>query len=260
VVAERALESESDVKIECATSSFWLQYTSLKDDSLTQDTMIPQNLVRTELILLRQQGYDFDQPYDVVNLFERKVADFAGSRYAVAVDSCSHGIFLCLKYLNATGIIDIPRHTYVSVPMQVIHAGCRVRFIDHQWQDHYRLEPWPITDAAMLWRPGMYTEGMFVISFQFKKRISIGRGGMILLDDDKAYQWLQSARHDGRSPGISYNQDAISEIGWHCYMTPEDAARGILLMDMVGHIPAQSNHSCYPDVSMMPVFRDAVQD
>jgi dTDP-4-amino-4,6-dideoxygalactose transaminase len=36
-------------------------------------------------------------------MFEKKVAAFAGSKYAVSVDCCSHGLFLSLKYLQSTG-------------------------------------------------------------------------------------------------------------------------------------------------------------
>lgn len=217
-------------------------------------------LARPELDWLRAAGHDFQDPNEVVDLFERKVAAFAGSRYAVAVDSCSHGLFLCMKYLGVTGTVKIPRRTYVSVPMQVVHAGAQVEFVDHAWQGSYRLDPWPITDAAMLWRPGMYTEGMFVISFQIKKRICIGRGGMILLDDAEAYDWLSRARHDGRTPGQPHAEDRITHMGWHYYMTPEDAARGILLMDAVGHVPAAADHTHYPDVSRLPVFRDQISN
>ena len=31
-----------------------------------------------------------------------------------------------------------------------------------------------------------------------KKKIPIGRGGAILTNDKKAYQWLKMARYDGR--------------------------------------------------------------
>ena len=35
--------------------------------------------------------------FEVVSEFEKKVADFFGSSYAIAVDSCTHGIELCLR-------------------------------------------------------------------------------------------------------------------------------------------------------------------
>ena len=39
-------------------------------------------------------------PWDIIDLFEKKVAKFSGSKYAVAVDCCTNAIFLCLKFYN----------------------------------------------------------------------------------------------------------------------------------------------------------------
>ena len=36
--------------------------------------------------------------FDTVEQFERTIADFYGAPYAVAVDCCTHGIELCLRY------------------------------------------------------------------------------------------------------------------------------------------------------------------
>ena len=47
--------------------------------------------------------YKLSDPWDVVDLFEKKVAEYAGSKYAVSVDNCTDGLFLCLKYLKADG-------------------------------------------------------------------------------------------------------------------------------------------------------------
>lgn len=201
---------------------------------------VPDHLQRPELKQLALAGYIFGDPYEVVGIFERKVAEFAGSKYAVATDCCSHGLFLCMKYLKAEGTITIPAHTYVSVPMQIRHAGCNVEFEDIEWSGVYQLKPYPIYDAATRWQKGMYAGGMMVLSFQIKKRIPIGRGGMILTDDEDAYKWLIKARHDGRDMTKFYAYDDFEFDGWHYYMTPEDAARGILLMDQ---IPENCNDS-----------------
>jgi dTDP-4-amino-4,6-dideoxygalactose transaminase len=192
---------------------------------------IPSHLQRPELKLLSDKGYRFNDPFEITEIFERKVAQFAGSQYAVAVDCCSHGLFLCLKYLKASGNITIPKHTYVSVPMQVKHAGCDISFENVPWQEQYQLYPHPVWDGAALWQPNMYREGFLVISFQIKKPIPIGRGGMILTNDLDAVQWLNKARYDGRQIKSKQSATAIDFIGWHYYMTPEDSARGILLFD-----------------------------
>ena len=58
---------------------------------------LPINFQRPELDLIKQLGYDWTDPRDVVDIFEKKVAKFAGSKYAVSVDCCTNGIFFFLK-------------------------------------------------------------------------------------------------------------------------------------------------------------------
>ena len=82
------------------------------------------------------EKYELSDPWDIVDLFEKKVAEYAGSKYAVAVDNCTDGLFLCLKYLKATGEVIIPSKTYVSVPCTIIHAGCKVKFEDVSGVEH----------------------------------------------------------------------------------------------------------------------------
>jgi dTDP-4-amino-4,6-dideoxygalactose transaminase len=218
---------------------------------------IPKELQRPELDLLAKSGYTWSDPYDIVEQFEQKVAAFAGAKYAVAVDCCSHGLFLALKYCRAQGTITIPMHTYVSVAMQIQHAGCQIKFEPVEWSGVYQLKPYPIWDGATRWRSGMYQEGLHVVSFQIKKRIPIGRGGMILTNDYSAYRWLKKARHDGRDMKTYYANDDFEFAGWHYYMTPEDAARGILLMDaMPGDFEDSGNHNTYVDLSQKRVFKN----
>lgn len=220
--------------------------------------ILSKELQRPELDLLKQQGYRWSDPYEIVQQFEQKVADFAGAKYAIAVDCCSHGLFLSLKYLNATGTITIPSHTYVSVPMQIKHAGCSVKFEDIEWSGVYQLKPYPVFDGAVRWRSGMYQGGLQSVSFQIKKRIPIGRGGMILTDDVQAANWLRRARHDGRDLRTPYSIDTFEVTGWHYYMTPEDAARGILLMDAIpGDYEDSGNSQTYIDLSNKQIFNDS---
>ena len=217
---------------------------------------VPEHLQRPELSALALAGYQWNDPYDIVAMFENKVAEFAGSEFGVAVDCCSHGLFLCLKYLGATGTIVLPKRTYVSVPMQVQHAGCQVSFKDIRWSGKYLLDPYPIWDAAVRWYAGMYEGGFHVVSFQLKKRIPIGRGGMILTNDATAAIWLRKARHDGRDMHKYYCDDDFAINGWHYYMTPEDAARGILLMDAIpGSFPDSATDQSYVDLAHKKIFQ-----
>jgi dTDP-4-amino-4,6-dideoxygalactose transaminase len=217
---------------------------------------IPEHKQRPELEQVRKLGYVWKDARDVVDLFEQKVAAFAGAKYGVAVDCCSHGVFMCLKYLQASGTVSVPKHTYQSIPMQIRHAGCQVAFRDEEWSGVYRLDPYPIWDAATRWQKGMYQGGFHVTSFQLKKRIPIGRGGMILTDDADAVNWLRRARYDGRDLSVSQWDDEPEIMGWHYYMTPEDAARGILLMDKTAeHNPDSATWQNYADLSLKKLFK-----
>ena len=61
--------------------------------------------------------------------------------------------------------------------------------------------------------------------------------------------------YDGRHKEINYTNDNFSCIGYHMYMTPEDAALGILKFDSLG--PSNHNvgsHLTYSDLSKQSVF------
>jgi dTDP-4-amino-4,6-dideoxygalactose transaminase len=193
-------------------------------------------------------------------MFEDKVAKFAGAKYGVAVDCCSHGLFLSLKFYKdvlkmKNEFVEIPSYTYCSVPMQIKHAGFTPKFEDIQWSGVYQLKPFDIWDGAVRWTKGMYKGGFHIVSFQLKKRIPIGRGGMILTDDPAAAEWFRKMTYDGRDLNIGYMEDDFQYCGYHYYMTPEDAARGIILMDQVPKKNLDSgNNRTYSDLSTKKVF------
>jgi dTDP-4-amino-4,6-dideoxygalactose transaminase len=220
----------------------------------------PKHLQRPELDQIKEKGYDWNDPREAVDMFEKKIAKFAGSKYAVSCDCCTNGLFLALKYINQPTTVTIPRQTYVSVPMLITQAGYKVKFEDKEWSGLYQLDPLPIYDSAVRWNEGMYIGGdaLQVISFQIKKRIPIGRGGVILTDSEEAYKRLKLMSYDGRDLSIPYEdpKHVVCE-GYHMYMTPEDAARGILIID---EMPKQNedsgNHNSYPDVTQWDCVRN----
>ena len=59
------------------------------------------------------------------------------------------------------------------------------------------------------------------VSFQFKKHLNLGRGGIILLDNKRAYDALSKMVYDGRSDDAPWANQDISTIGYHYYMTPD---------------------------------------
>lgn len=225
---------------------------------------VPEHLQRPELKQLKETGYSYDDPRDIVGIFENKVADFAGSKYAVATDCCTHAIELALRYQLLIAFIDpaavIPKNTYVSVYMALKKLGFGIELTNCEWSGYYHLLRTGVIDAAVAWRRGMYIDmskefllGDFVcLSFQIKKRIPIGRGGMILTNSELAYKWLKLASYDGRNLSTPYDDpNHIEMMGCHYYMTPEDAARGILLMDQIKEEGDTANWTNYPDISKM---------
>ena len=219
---------------------------------------VPREFQRNELYQLQDSGYKFDNPRDIVTLFENKIAEYAGSKYAVAVDSCTNAIFLCLKYLNKPTIVTVPSRTWLSVPMSVLHAGYSVRFEDFKWDGVYQLDPLSVYDSAVRFTKDMYIPGSYYcLSFQFKKRLPIGKGGMVLTDDKDAADWIRCASYEGRHIESAYENDSVDFLGWNMYMTPEDASRGIIIFDQ---LPDINENSCcqddYRDISTHKVFNN----
>ncbi|MBQ4826932.1 aminotransferase class I/II-fold pyridoxal phosphate-dependent enzyme [Leisingera sp. HS039] len=61
-----------------------------------------------------------------VTLLEQEYADLLGSKYALAVSSCSAALFLSLKALGLPrdARVLIPAFTFAAVPSSVVHADC----------------------------------------------------------------------------------------------------------------------------------------
>lgn len=195
-------------------------------------------------------------PYQIVRMFEQAVCDYTGAPFAVAVDSCTNALFLCCKYLNVTEV-TIPAKTYLSVPMSIMQAGGEVVFDRSRddWRGVYQLSPYPIWDAAKRLTAGMYQAGQLMcLSFHIKKPLGIGKGGMILTDCPDAVEWFKRARYEGRSEKF-YKDDSIAELGWNMYMTPQEAAHGLcLLQNYPENVPDQDEPNGYRDLTEFPVF------
>lgn len=196
--------------------------------------------------------------YQVVRDFEQTIADWAGSKYGVAVESCTAALFLSLLYKGVKGkTITIPKFTYPSVPCSIINAGGKVGFTDDEWEGVYQLGDTGIWDSALRFQKGMYKGGLHCLSFHSKKLLPIGRGGMILTDDEQAYKWLKKARFDGRDE-VPLADDPLEMTGWNMYMMPEQAARGLQLFDLLKNEDIHDMDSTkqhYPDLSKVEAYK-----
>tara|TARA_X000001388_G_scaffold25909_1_gene18117 strand:- start:15134 stop:15778 length:645 start_codon:yes stop_codon:yes gene_type:complete len=205
------------------------------------------------------KDYGLSDPWDVVDLFEKTLAKYGGSKYAVAVDNCTDAMFLCLKYLKAEGEVMLPKKTYVSVPCTVIHAGCQVKFKDIPWSGAYQLNPFPVYDAATRMQKDMYVQdSYYCLSFHRRKHIPIGKGGMILTNNKEAYEWFKVARYEGRHMDRLYKDDTFDMIGWNMYMPPEQAAEGLELFKKVKDYNEDLESSgIHKDLSQFPMYEKA---
>jgi dTDP-4-amino-4,6-dideoxygalactose transaminase len=196
--------------------------------------------------------------FEVVSTFENKVSEFFGSKYAVAVDSCTHGLELCLRYTNETKI-NLPKRTYLSVPFLAEKIGLEREWRDENWENYYTINYGDkrIIDAAVLWEKNSYIPNTFMcISFQYQKHLSLGRGGVILLDNEIDYLSLKKMSYDGRLPNVPWRDQDIDTVGFHYYMTPETAQLGLdKLQTAIDTPPRQWVVTDWPDLTEMQIFK-----
>jgi dTDP-4-amino-4,6-dideoxygalactose transaminase len=193
--------------------------------------------------------------FDTITQFEKKIAEFFGAPYGVAIDSCTHGIELCLRYNNET-VIEVPKRTYISIPFLANKLGIELIWKDINWEDYYYLTD-NIIDGAVFWEKKGYVKGTFMcISFQYRKHLNIGKGGMILTDDENAALILKKMSYDGRLPHIPWRDQDIDMIGYHYYMTPETASLGLEKLDhAIQTEPKKWVITDWPDLTKMKVFQ-----
>lgn len=199
----------------------------------------------------------------VVKQFEEEVAEYGGAKYSSAISSNTNGIFLSLELLKYKGLlkegdtIEIPKQTYMSVPMSILNSRLKVKFNDEKWSGAYRLKPTNIYDSAVRFTKDMYVkDSLYVVSFQYRKGISIGRGGMVLTDSKEDCDMLHKLCFNGRANGVSQADDKYTIRGWNMYFLPEQATRGLTLMTL---LPEKNKDigswQDYPDLSLQEIFK-----
>ena len=90
------------------------------------------------------------------------------------------------------------------------------------------------------------------------KHLKLSKGGAILTDDVKAYEWFKRARFSGRRE-CSYHDDEFDMLGWNFYMMAELSARGLLMMnqfyDYDGNKKINDDIELpYPDLSKFKIY------
>ena len=207
--------------------------------------------------------------YKVTEEFEEKLANYTGARYAVTLDNMSNGLFLSLYYENniknsiKDKTVTCPSRTYPSVPCEIIHAGLKIKWKsikEKTLTGAYNLEGSNVWDSALRFTADMYIPNSHMcVSFTGPyKHFKLSKGGAILTDNFKAYNWFKRARYSGRRE-CSYHEDNFDMLGWNFYMMPKLAARGLLLMGQFynddGTKKEQKDLTLpYPDLSKFKIY------
>ena len=194
--------------------------------------------------------------FETVKEFERSIADYYNAPFAVATDSCTHSIELCLRYLQPDQV-KIPARTYISIPFTLMKLNIKWEFLHASWKEEYVLGGTRIIDGAVSFKRGSYLPDTFkCLSFQYKKMLGLGRGGAILCSTQNDYDILKAMAHDGRTDDKPWGEQDIQYIGYHYYMTPETAAQGIDLLKTVKEEEQKIwSSDDYPYLPDMKVFK-----
>jgi len=202
--------------------------------------------------------------FRITEQFETELSKYTGTPYVVTVDNASNALFLCLIYENVKGKeVAIPERTYPSVPAEIIRAGGIVKFSPVEGETlkgEYPLVGTRIWDSSLRFTTQMFRKGQLqCISFTGPyKHFKLSKGGAILTDDYHAMLWFKRARFSGRRE-CSYHIDHFDMIGVNCYMMPEIATRGLLLIKQFYDFEDKPIHNediemKYPNLSKFSVY------
>lgn len=158
-----------------------------------------EKLIRSGMIGLGNKVFEF----------EKMLAEYVGSKYAVAVDSCTSALFLSLKQ-EPCKEVTIPSMTVPLVADAIFEAGKKVVFNDEvDWVGSmYQLGNTNIYDSAHQLDKnqfaGLPDKAKVCLSFYPTKPIGSADGGAILTNDEEFAQWAGMASTYGRNQSDKY--------------------------------------------------------
>jgi dTDP-4-amino-4,6-dideoxygalactose transaminase len=181
-----------------------------------------KNVIEGGDLILRQDVEDF----------EKKLCEFTGAKYAVALNSCTDALYLSLRYfgIGPGDEVLVPSRTFVATPQVIVQLGATPVFYDldgiyeitdktkaiipvhiegvidediDMMVETAKLKGIPvIEDAAQALGARLYdkhagtfgTTGCF--SFYPAKILGcLGDGGALITDDKEVYEWVKEARN-----------------------------------------------------------------
>lgn len=181
--------------------------------------------------------------------FEEMFARYVGSKYAVAVNSCTSALFLSLLWWKKNNpkekTLLIPSVTFVSVANMAVQAGFNIAFTDEIFVgSYYSLRPSNVIDAAHEITRGCYVpRSLMCFSFYPTKLLGGAEGGVIATDSKLAYEWLKLARNNGieRKDIFDWDYNVIFP-GWKMNMTDLQAAILIARINKLDEMNEKRRH------------------
>ncbi len=206
---------------------------------------------------------------DQVELFEQRIADYCGTKHAIAVSSGTAGLFLCLKSIGigpGDEVITTP-FSFIASTNVIVHAGATPVFVDIDRStynlsvpslirtqlsnkikailpvdtfgnpfDTNRVEGLPIIlDACESFGSKMSRPfDAAVYAFYPNKALTTGEGGVIVTDNQNITEYCQAMRNQGRKKGDQWLDSSI--IGWNFRMTDLQAAIGLVQLNHINEI------------------------
>lgn len=174
----------------------------------------------------------------LVEKLEVAFANYTGFKYAVAVDSCTNAIRLCLEYSKPKKV-SIPTMTYVSVANEILHCGAELELLDEEHVGYaYQLQGTNIWDSAheVCKDTGktLGTYDAFCYSFYPTKLVPSYQGGMICTNNQHLAKWLKVARQMGRTGYGAYYD--VEFPGWKYNMTPIQAKEALTSLNILDKV------------------------
>ncbi len=177
-----------------------------------------------------------------VTLLEAEFGAFMGTRYALAVSSCSAALFLALRALDLMpgARVLIPAFTFAAVPSAVVHAGCEPVLVEVG--DNLRIDLDDIrskldgADAVLISHMRGQTSDMDAIMAECD-----ARGVPVVEDAAHSLGTLWSGRKIGTIGKIgcfsfqSYKLVNAGEGGMFVTDDPELAARAVIMSGAYEH-------------------------
>jgi perosamine synthetase len=223
--------------------------------------------------------------------FERLVADYVGSRHAIAVSSATTGIHLALVAagVKAGDEVICPSYTFIATANAIVYANATPVFVDIDPQT-YNIDPGlieaaitprttailPVSQVGLAANLDEITKiarkhGLIVVedaapslgakigdkflgnisdftvfSFDARKILTTGEGGIITTNDDEAAGRLRAMRaHSASASMLSRHTssnvvlDSYPELGYNYKMTDIAAAIGVVQMGRVEDFVAE---------------------